>query len=365
MSTKPKVLIVADVTETNKVYEDFQSKFECINYKITTKEKLLEDLKTKYNDIRAIWAMWLGFVELGFIVEDDIQEAFPDSVDVIALASVGYDRFNIDLLTRKGIKLCNSPANESQGVAEIALHLMLSTFRYTSLYEHLLREKKNLGIARYSVDTDMWIKGMPKRQEGEAYSLGHNIGGRPSHSLKNRVCGIFGMGSIGREIAKRAFAFDMKVHYYTRTPLSEKVSVTHGLCLASMTAHSTIEELFKACDVLVLCVPLTPQTSGVVNTDSIRIMKPGVKIVNVGRGRLVNIPDLVEALDSGHVSAAGLDVYPDEPHLPEDLVNRWDVTLLPHIGSSTQETNISAENICMKNIEDIVLNGGPGISPVN
>ncbi|KAK9325641.1 hypothetical protein V1517DRAFT_313934 [Lipomyces orientalis] len=364
MTGRPKVLIISDITESNPTYIEFSKKFECIRYVPTTKEQLLTDLQSeKLRDITAIWAMWFGFAELGGTIEKDVFEAIPPSVKVVSIAPVGYDRYDIDFLTKRGIILTNNPGLGADAVADIALFLVLATFRFTTVLEHSLRKERQVFRSREVLNSDKFVNGIPSRREENVFGFGNNIGGRTITSPGGKRCGVVGVGAIGKEIIRRVVAFGMSAHYYTRTPLPSETLAT--LPASSMTAYSSLDELLPNCDVIVLCVPLSVHTYHILNSKTLALLPQGARVVNVGRGGLIDSDALVAALDSGHLTSAGLDVFEGEPQIPEILLDRWDITILPHIGSATQETVISAENGIMRNIENVVLEGGSGITPVN
>ncbi|KAK9327152.1 hypothetical protein V1520DRAFT_372254 [Lipomyces starkeyi] len=197
----------------------------------------------------------------------------------------------------------------------------------------------------------------------DGFAFGDNVAGRSVTCPTGKRCGIVGMGAIGKEIARRAVAFGMSVHFYTRTPLSSETLAT--LPVSSMIAYSSLQDLLPNCDVIVLCVPLGAHTHHILNTKSLALLPKGARVVNVGRGGLIDTEALVAALDSGHLTSAGQDVFEGEPEIQEILLDRWDVTILPHIGSATLESVVTAEDAIMRNIENVVLEGGCGITPVN
>lgn len=316
------------------------------------------------SDIAAVWAMWVGFVEFG-PVSSAVIAALPSSVKVFAIASVGYDRYDIDQFTRQGILVCNSPGMGTYAVADIALFLLLSTFRYTTVYEHILRQDKHTILTRNKVNSNAWSNktGLPETLDDlSKFAFGDKIGGKRLQSTFGKRCGIVGAGAIGKEIVKRVSVMGMAVHYCTRTPLTK--TALEELPAANMTAYSSLEELLPNCDIVILSLPLGPATHHLLNAKTIAMLPVGAKIVNVGRGPLIDTEALIEALESGHISSAGLDVFEFEPLIQERLLNRWDVTLLPHLGSCSVDTVIAAENNIMANIDNI-LNGGLGLNALN
>lgn len=140
------------------------------------------------------------------------------------------------------------------------------------------------------------------------------------------------MGGIGREVAIRARAFGMKIQYHNRSRLSPE--------LEEGAKYVSFEELLSTSDVLSLNCSLRKETIGIIGRKEFEIMKPGVVIVNTARGKLIDEAALVDALDSGKVYSAGLDVYEEEPKIHEGLLKNPNVVLLPHIGTGTVETQV-------------------------
>lgn len=149
----------------------------------------------------------------------------------------------------------------------------------------------------------------------------------------------------------------MNVHYTKRTPLSEKeVSALNY----PVTFHENLESLLPKADLLVLACPLTSDTHHMINSNSLKLLPEEAKIINIGRGGLIDTKDLITALKSGRITGAALDVFETEPTINAELCDRWDVILTPHVGSSTIETSRGAENICINNITN-VLRGEAGL----
>lgn len=150
---------------------------------------------------------------------------------------------------------------------------------------------------------------------------------------QNKLLGILGMGGIGREVAARARAFGMKIQYYNRSRLSPD--------LEQGAKYVSFEELIKTSDVLSLNCSLRKETVGIIGKKEFERMKDGVVIVNTARGKLMDEQALVDALESGKVFSAGLDVYEEEPKVHQGLLDNPNVVLLPHIGTATKETQVS------------------------
>lgn len=182
------------------------------------------------------------------------------------------------------------------------------------------------------------IIGVPRRiREGTALvRRGEWTGWAPSgllgRKLAGKVLGIVGMGRIGQAVAHRARAFGLEIAYYSRKRLPEALERMLG---ARHVTH--IDVLMAEADILTLHCPLTEETRHLIDAQRIALMKPGSSIVNTARGELIDQEALIAALESGHLAGAGLDVYPDEPHVDPRLIAHPNVMTLPHIGSATAE----------------------------
>jgi D-3-phosphoglycerate dehydrogenase len=219
---------------------------------------------------------------------------------VIGRAGVGVDNIDLDAATRKGIAVMNTPGANAIAVAEHALALMLAMARHISRANELMHAGK-------------WEK---KSLQGT--------------ELRGKTLGIVGLGRIGMEVARRARAFGMEIVAHDPF-VSTAVAKEQGIRLAKL------EEVYAAADYLTLHVGLTPQTAGMINADSVKRMKRGVRLVNCARGELVDEAALAQAVKQGLVAGAALDVFTDEPLKNSPLMAVENIILTPHIAGSTNE----------------------------
>jgi D-3-phosphoglycerate dehydrogenase len=217
---------------------------------------------------------------------------------VIGRAGVG--NIDLDAATRKGIAVMNTPGANAIAVAEHALALMLAMARHISRANELMHAGK-------------WEK---KSLQGT--------------ELRGKTLGIVGLGRIGMEVARRARAFGMEIVAHDPF-VSTAVAKEQGIRLAKL------EEVYAAADYLTLHVGLTPQTAGMINADSVKRMKRGVRLVNCARGELVDEAALAQAVKQGLVAGAALDVFTDEPLKNSPLTAVENIILTPHIAGSTNE----------------------------
>lgn len=219
---------------------------------------------------------------------------------VVGRAGVGVDNVDLDAATRKGIAVMNTPGANAVAVAELTIGLMLSLARFVPRADALMHSGK-------------WEK---KSLQGT--------------ELRGKTLGVIGLGKIGMEVARRAKPFGMEIVAHDPF-VSANIAKEQGIRLGKL------EEVFAAADYLTLHVGLTPQTTGMVNADSIRKMKKGIRIVNCARGELVDENALAQALQQRHVAGAALDVFQEEPLKNSPLAALENVILTPHIGGSTYE----------------------------
>jgi len=232
-------------------------------------------------------------------VDSALLQAAP-KLRVIGRAGVGVDNIDADAATRSGIVVMNTPGANAVAVAELTIGLMLALARH-------------LPKADSGMHSGKWEK---KSLQGS--------------ELRGKHLGILGLGRVGLEVARRAKNFGMEVSGHDPF-VSPIVARENGVRLCS------VEELFAGSDYLTLHVGLTPQTAGIVNAQNLASMKKGVRIVNCARGELVTDEALVEALRSGQVAGAALDVFSHEPLKDSPYFPMENVILTPHIAGSTAE----------------------------
>jgi glyoxylate reductase len=218
---------------------------------------------------------------------------------------VGYDNVDVAACGERGIALTNTPGVLDAAVAELTLALMLACRRQLVASDRFVRDAR-------------WRTGWSRPEQ-----LGHDLAGA--------TLGLVGMGRIGSEVARRANAFGMQVIHHRRSD---------GLPL---------DELLRVSDVVSLHVPLTPETHGLLSRERLALLRDGATLVNTARGAIVDESALVDELVSGRISA-GLDVFADEPRVPERLLDLPNVVLTPHIASATVETRAAMTRVLVDNV---------------
>lgn len=269
-------------------------------------------------NFRAIAAS--GAVDAAFI------DALPN-LEIIANFGVGYDAVDAGHAGKKSVMVTNTPDVLTEEVADTAIGLLINATRELPKAENYLRAGK-------------W------KSDG-AYPLTRG-------SLRGRKVGIFGMGRIGLAIARRIEAFALPVSYFNRSRV-EGVSYEY---------HGSLLELAGAVDTLISVAPGTPQTAKAVNADVLKALGPDGIFVNIGRGSTVDEEALAQALKSGTIMAAGLDVFADEPNVPQALLECENASLLPHVGSASQHTRRAMADLVAQNVISWFVEG-KAVTPVS
>ncbi|MDA7827955.1 NAD(P)-binding domain-containing protein, partial [Rhodobacteraceae bacterium] len=194
-----------------------------------------------------------------------------------------------------------------------------------------------LAVSRGLVRADAWARSGAWESKG-AFEL--------TRSIQKRTVGILGMGRIGETIAKRAAAFDAKIVYHSRT--SKPVPYDY---------YDDLTAMARDCDVLMVITPGGAATKHLVNAEVLEALGPDGILINVARGSVVDEAALVEALQSGKLGAAGLDVFEAEPKVPQALKDMYNVVLLPHVGSATVETRRAMGDLTCDNLSQYLRNG--------
>ena len=251
--------------------------------------------------------------------DDTLMEHAP-KLRVIGRAGVGVDNIDAAAATRRGIVVMNTPGANAVAVAELTLGLMLALAR-------------KLPAANSTMHAGKWEK---KNLQGA--------------ELRGKTLGILGLGRIGLEVAKRARGFGLEI-IGSDPFVSAAVARENGIKLV------TLEELIAGSDYITLHVGLTAQTAGVINAKSLAAMKKGVRIVNCARGELIDDAALIEALKSGHVAGAALDVFASEPLKESPYATMENVILTPHIAGSTGEAQEAVGQQIARQVRDYLKLG--------
>jgi lactate dehydrogenase-like 2-hydroxyacid dehydrogenase len=260
-------------------------------------------------------------------IDRAVLSAEPMRARILANFGVGYNHIDMDQARARGLVVTNTPGVLTEATADLAIALMLMAARRLGEGERLLRRGGWTG----------W---------GPTHLVGADVSGR--------TLGLIGLGRIGRAVARRAaHGFGMSVLACTPRPLPEALAVSRGVRQVSL------EQVLGESDFVSLHVPATPATRHLVHRERLRLMKPTAVLINTARGDIVDEAALAEALRTGTIAAAGLDVYEREPAVTAELMTLENVVLLPHLGSATESTRTA---MGMKAVENLVAFFREGIA---
>lgn len=256
-------------------------------------------------------------------VKPEIMDGLPN-LKVVSCYGVGYDGVDTDACVARGIKVSHTPNVLNDDVANTAILLMLAVSRELVFNDRYVREGR-------------WPK------EGNTPL---------TRSIEGKTVGILGLGRIGERIAEKLAAFDAKIIYHTRT----KKDVAYSY-------YDTLTDMARDSDVMVVITPGGAATNKLVNREVMEALGPQGTLINVARGTVVDEAEMVSALQDGRLGWAGLDVFEDEPNVPEALFALDNVTLLPHVASATHETRQAMGDLVCDNLSQF-LKDGTLVSPV-
>lgn len=257
-------------------------------------------------------------------VDARLIDALPN-LKIISVHAVGYDLVDLAHARSRGIVVTHTPDVLNDDVADMALLLTLATLRRLPAMDAYVRDGR-------------WVSEGPPPLSRSASGLRY---------------GLLGLGRIGQAIASRLAPFAGKIAYHTRTPVAG----------APWRHEPRLVDLAASVDVLIVIVPGGAATRGLVSAEVLEALGPTGVLINVARGEVVDQAALVEALTSGHLGGAGLDVFDDEPHVPQALIDSDRCVLAPHVASATVETRTAMAERMMANLQ-AVFAGKPPVSPV-
>jgi glyoxylate reductase len=243
---------------------------------------------------------------------------------ILANYAVGYNNIDLAAARQRGLTVTNTPDVLTDATADLTWALLLAT-------------------ARRVVEGDALVRS------------GHWTGWSPTQLLGTEVSGktlgIIGMGRIGQAVAHRAVGFRMPVRYHTRQHMATS-------SLPSAWQHRSMQDLLGEADVVTIHVPLTPATHHLIGARELSWMRPTAFVINTARGPIVDEAALADALKTGIIAGAGLDVFEQEPAIHPELAQLRHVVLLPHLGSATLHARVQMGLVCLENIQ-AVLDGRP------
>ncbi|KAH7658318.1 Hydroxyphenylpyruvate reductase protein [Dioscorea alata] len=281
-------------------------------------ESRLDFIRSHANSIRAVVCNPIVGADA------DIIDALP-KLEIISTCSVGVDKIDLDKCRQRGIRVTNTPDVLTDETADLAIVLAISVMRRIPEADWYVRCGSWKAIGDYKLTT----------------------------KFSGKTVGILGLGRIGTAIAKRAEAFDCPIIYHSR---SEKPNTTYKY-------YPNVLELAANCQVLIVSCSLTPETHHIVNREVMDALGPNGVLINIGRGLHVDESELIKALVEGRLGGAGIDVFEQAPHVPEELFGLENVVLLPHVGSNTVQTRKAMADLVLGNLEAHFTNK-PLLTPV-
>lgn len=278
-----------------------------------------EELKGKVTGRDAVVSL------LTDVIDGDVLDAAGPQLKIVANYAVGYNNFDLAAATARGVILTNTPGVLDDATATLTFSLLLATARRIAEADKFVRDGKWRGWA------PMFFIGL---------------------DVDHKTLGIAGLGRIGRNVARKARAFDMQVIYsdVARDPLFEE---------AEGARFVDKETLLRDSDFLSLHVPLLPETRHYIGERELKMMKRTAVLINASRGPVVDEQALVRALRSGEIWGAGLDVFESEPSLAPGLAALDNVVIVPHIASGTTETRLNMGRIAVGNVIKVLTGQAP------
>ena len=266
-----------------------------------------------------------------YTVSKELIDSMPN-LQLIANFGVGYNNIDLDACRARGIRVTNTPQPVIEPTAELAFALMIDIARRVSEFDRKIREG-----ARRSASAGE----NEQNKEPIRFGVMQNL----SHSLYGKTLGIIGMGRIGLSLARRAIASGMKVIYHNRKPRVESQEAR-----VESTQYVDFQTLLQDSDFVSLNLPYTPESHHIIGKPELGMMKRSAYLINTARGAHIDEKALVEALQSGIIAGAAMDVYEHEPEINPELLTLNNVVLSPHTGTGTWEGRIAmcenvAENI--------------------
>jgi len=267
------------------------------------------------------------------LLSDNIDKSLINragNLKIIANYAAGFNNIDIAYAASRGIVVSNTPDILTAATADLAWSLLLS-------------------VSKRIVESDRFTRAGEFRGWGPMLFLGGDV--------TRKTLGIIGAGRIGQAVAQRAAGFEMQIVYHDTRPLPEFEKKTGA-------RYCSIQQLFSESDFISIHCPLNNSTHHLINSANIYQIKKGAYLINTARGQVVEEKALVDALKSGHLAGAGLDVYEFEPQISPEIKSLEQVILLPHIGSATFETRSEMARIAARNVIS-VIESGKALTPIN
>lgn len=320
--SKPKVLVAREI---------FPSVIEKLSQHFDVETNQADDIWPKDELARRLSDKVGAFTTSSERIDAAVLDAAP-GLKIVANMAVGYNNFDVDAMTARGVLATNAPDVLTETTADFGFALLMATARRVTESEHYLRAGK-------------WNKWNYQLFSGS--------------DIHGATLGILGMGRIGQGIARRgAHGFGMNVIYHNRSRLAPELEA------ACKARYVSKEELLKTADHLVLVLPYSASSHHAIGAAELAQMKPTANLINIARGGIVDDAALAAALRTKQIAAAGLDVFEGEPSVHPDLLTVPNVVLTPHIASASAPTRLAMGNLAADNLIGYLVNGKP-LTPLN
>ncbi|WEW60725.1 glyoxylate reductase [Emydomyces testavorans] len=320
------ILFLTDLKDhlsAHKAWDTLSDLAELVKPRSTNRKDFIEECRSGSLDGVVVAYRTFGSVSITGLIDEELVNALPKSMKCLAHCGSGYDQVDVHACSARSppLLVSNVPTAVDDATADVNMFLIIGALRNFNTGMQALREGK-------------W-KGKPLP------ALGHDPQGK--------TLGILGMGGIGRNLKKKAEAFGMKVIYHNRKPLNDE--------LAGGAQYVSFDELLRQSDVLSLNLPLNKNTRHIISFQEFAKMKDGIVVINTARGAVMDEEALVQALDSGKVFSAGLDVFEAEPTVHPGLLRNPNVMLVPHMGTWSVETQTAMEEWAIDNVRQVLETG--------
>ena len=312
---KTRIVVTRKWTET--VEKELQNSFETV---LNASDKVLtkSEIRSRCKGATVLCTCSAD------LVDAELINSLPESIRLIANFGAGVDNLDVAAALERNILVSNTPGVVAEEAADLIFGLILAS-------------------SRRFVEGDNLVRSGNWNEWGITFMLGSRVYGK--------ILGIVGLGNIGTAVAKRSQGFRMRVIYHNRTRnLDAEAKVNARYC-------ASLNELLREADIIVLTCPLNNQTYHLIKRESFTEMKPSCIFINASRGPVVDEEALIDALSTGQIRAAGLDVYNSEPVVSARLRAQQNTVLLPHIATATEETRTEMGMMVINNIKAFLGSG--------
>ncbi|KAK1759149.1 D-isomer specific 2-hydroxyacid dehydrogenase [Echria macrotheca] len=322
-ASPPKVLLLGKIELAHAAFEALTKSVTIVTPKSTNRDDFLAESRSgAFDGCKVAYRNFDSFSITGPF-DATVLDALPNSLRFICHCGAGYDQIDVPACTERGIRVSNTPSAVDDATADTGIFLLLGALR-------------NFNSCLFTLRRGEW-RGSPPPELG--------------HDPRGKILGFVGFGGIGQNMAAKARHFGLQIRYFKPNRLSVAEEERLG------ATYVDFDTLLAESDIISLNLRLNETTRHIISEAEFRKMKKGVVIINTARGAVIDEVALVNALDQGQVSSAGLDVYEDEPSVHPGLIKNDRCMLLPHMGTYTSETERKMEEWALDNVVKAVKSG--------